>query len=289
LCFAFFGGTFKKVIYDNDSVLKNNKTNKLTLFCLQMEVHYKFEAIFCNKAAGWEKGAVENAVGFCRRNFLAGLTEFPSIDQLNIFLEEECLKVLAEEKHYISGRPLCEIFDELQNKTSPFNKGKPWGKWEDLKVNEFQQILYQGYNYSVPERYVGFHLRVFITVFTIDIYDGIQLVISHKRRFYEKGDSLLLDHYLDQLLRKPKAVPHAKVIKDQQFPEHILELQNRFLQQLSRKRGRPTIYPKSSPKKESIGRRLSYGNTISVKLQRCQLYGHRIYSWTTPDSASSSY
>lgn len=30
--------------------------------------HYRVEAGFCNPASGWEKGNVENAVGFLRRN-----------------------------------------------------------------------------------------------------------------------------------------------------------------------------------------------------------------------------
>ena len=83
LLFNFFGGTFSKAIYDNDSVLKINKTNEETAFCMELQVHYKFEAIFCNKAAGWEKGAVESSVGYCRRNFFAGIQSFETVDKLN--------------------------------------------------------------------------------------------------------------------------------------------------------------------------------------------------------------
>ncbi|NOT80284.1 MAG: hypothetical protein HOP07_14915 [Bacteriovoracaceae bacterium] len=52
-----------------------------------MENYYNFEAIFCNKAAGWEKGSVENGVGYCRRNFLPGLPSFETMNSLNNYLK----------------------------------------------------------------------------------------------------------------------------------------------------------------------------------------------------------
>lgn len=228
LCFGFFGGKFEKVIYDNDSVVKNNKTNEPSQFCLEMEIHYGFEAVFCNKESGWEKGAVENAVGYCRRNFLAGLSEFPTLESLNTYLEEKCLKEISEEDHYVTKRPLSELFDEVGKIVISFPKGKTWGKWETLKVNEFQQVTYQGYGYSVPERFVGSYLKVLITVTHIEIYDGHQLVYNHSRRYLENDDALVLDHYLDQLLKKPRAITQAKVIKNQKFPDYILELQRKL-------------------------------------------------------------
>jgi len=235
LIFNFFGGTFPYIIYDNDTVLKVGKTNEPTQFCVELQIHYKFEAIFCNKAAGWEKGSVENAVGFCRRNFLAGVPQFNSISDLNNYLEEECLNHIINEKHYVSKRPLHELYDELKDKLSPFTKGKPWGRWEDLKVDSFQQIHYQNYGYSVPERFVGFKVKVFITASSINIYDGNDLICSHNRLFYEEGDSLVLDHYLEQLYKKPRAILHAKVFKEHKFETHILELKRRLYNKFKEK------------------------------------------------------
>ena len=52
-----------------------------------IKIRDKFEAIFCNKAAGWEKGSVENGVGYCRRNYLPGLPSFETINSLNNYLK----------------------------------------------------------------------------------------------------------------------------------------------------------------------------------------------------------
>ncbi len=228
LLFNFFGGTFSNVIYDNDSVLKINKTGEETQFCTELQIHYKFEAVFCNKASGWEKGAVESAVGFCRRNFLAGIPSFNSFESLNSFLEDECLDNILKEKHYISGRPLYELFDELKNKLNPFDRGRSWGRWEDCRVDNFQHISYQNRNYSVPERFVGSSLKVFIAVFTIDIYSDNDLVYSHERLFLAKTDSLIPDHYLEQLLKKPRAIKHAKVITQHVFEKSLTEMRYRL-------------------------------------------------------------
>jgi transposase len=40
---------------------------------------YRFEAVFANAAAGWEKGSVENLVGYARRNFLVPVPEVASL------------------------------------------------------------------------------------------------------------------------------------------------------------------------------------------------------------------
>lgn len=223
----FFGGVFSEYIYDNDSVLKNNKTRNPTDFCLELQLHYGFEAIFCNKASGWEKGSVELSVGFCRRNYLAGVQSFNS-KEINHYLEERCLNEIANGTHYSSKKPLCELFDELKNKLLPHHPGKIWGRWTDAKVDRFQYVSYQSRNYSVPLQYVGSTVKIFVTANSIEIYDGHTLITSHERLFFKQHDSIILDHYLDQLLKKPRAVKHAKAITHHQFADHVLNLKHQL-------------------------------------------------------------
>jgi transposase len=87
-CFWHFGGVFQFCVYDNDGAICNSKLGTANQFLSDMESYYNFEAIFCNKASGWEKGSVENGVGYCRRNFLPGLPDFESLMNLNHYLEE---------------------------------------------------------------------------------------------------------------------------------------------------------------------------------------------------------
>jgi hypothetical protein len=68
--------------------------------------------------------------------------------------------------------------------------------------------------YSVPEKFVGSHVRVAIGAFNIAIYKKEELIQEHVRIFTPGVDSLLLEHYLDQLRRKPGALWDSKVTKD---------------------------------------------------------------------------
>ena len=89
--FSYFGGIFSEATYDNDCVLIKEvlgTEHKQTDFSLFWEHHYGFSSNFCNRGAGNEKGSVENAVGFCRRNYLAALPKFLNWTELNDHLEK---------------------------------------------------------------------------------------------------------------------------------------------------------------------------------------------------------
>jgi len=221
-CFQYFGGVFSNVIYDNDSVLKINKTDDETKFALELQTHYGFKSIYCTKASGWEKGAVENGVGYCRRNFLAGLPEFCSFSVLNINLITQC-DALLETAHYISKKLLSEYMETVKKKLLPLNSGKQWGRYDDFVVNNFQQFTYQGHAYSVPESFVGAKVKVYITVDRVVVYDADKQIASHSRKFFTGEDSLLLDHYLNQLVKKPGAIPHARVMKSEPFTSSLIK------------------------------------------------------------------
>jgi len=218
--FKYFGGVFKHLNYDNDSVLKNNQLDIETTFALELQSHYGFEAIYCNKASGHEKGAVENSVGYCRRNFLAGLMEFDSLGAINGYLENQCNKQW-EEVHHLCQKPLKDYLSIINMQLLPYVPHSPWGRWIDLKVNSQQTLSFQDHKYSVPEKFVGCLLKVHASVFKIYIYDGMSLITEHERKYLPGEDSLILDHYLDQLEKKPTAIAHAKVIKDHPFEAHL--------------------------------------------------------------------
>jgi transposase len=228
--FNYFGGVFENIIYDNDSVLKINSTDEETGFAIELKAHYGFKTIYCNKASGWEKGAVENSVGYCRRNFLSGVAEFSSNEELNIYLKNKCDEILSE-SHYTSGKLIKEYYEEAKSIVKKHTKGKLWGRYEDLLVSGFQQITHKDHLYSLPEKYVGAKLKAFITVDQVCIYDENELITTHPRCFIQGTDSLFLDHYLDQLERKPNAIPHARVMKAEKFSSVLI----RFWEKLKEK------------------------------------------------------
>jgi transposase len=77
--FEFWGGVPRMAVYDNLQpavlqVLQGHSRREHDVF-LHFHSVYRFEALFANVHAGWEKGSVENLVGYARRNYLVPLPE----------------------------------------------------------------------------------------------------------------------------------------------------------------------------------------------------------------------
>jgi transposase len=58
---------------------------------LIMADHYMVEPTACSPAAGWEKGQVEHQVQTIRGRFFQPRLKFASLEELNGWLEAECL------------------------------------------------------------------------------------------------------------------------------------------------------------------------------------------------------
>lgn len=71
--------------------------------------------------------------------------------------------------------------------------------------SSLQTVRYDSYQYSVPEKFVGSHLKAFISVDTIILFSEEEKVYEHQRFYFEKIDALIFENYLDQLSRKPGA------------------------------------------------------------------------------------
>jgi transposase len=229
--FSYFGGIFPLVIYDNDSVVVKEiigSERKQTDFSLELEEHYGFTSRFCNPASGNEKGAVENAVGYCRRNYLMGLPAFENWCSSNDFLNECCKQNIVEGVHYKTGEKHSDTFTSLKSALTPTLPPRKWRKWFDCRVDKCQLITLDNGQYSVPEKFVGAYVRVALTAFEMEVIKDEE-VITHHKRLHQKGASLQLEHYLDQLYRKPHAVKHCKAIRNEQFHPKLQEVWDRLL------------------------------------------------------------
>lgn len=234
--FIFFGGIFDRVIYDNDTVVVKivGKQRKQTTFSMSMEEHYGFESHFCNPSSGHEKGAVENAVGYCRRNFLSGLPAFKNWDDVNKWLEDCCIKDIKEKNHYKTHQKLSDLLCMVKAKLHPLRPKKSWYDYLDCRVDKFQCITVNYHKYSVPEGFVGSKMRVAVTHDRIEIMEDNNLIIAYERK-YTSGDSLTLDHYLNQLQRKPRAFTYAKPVKEAVFHDKFLEMRTRLFEKYEEK------------------------------------------------------
>ena len=235
--FSFFKGAFPKIVYDNDSVLVKKvigSERSQTDFSHSLEEHFGFESHFCNLASGNEKGAVENGVGYCRRNFLAGTPSFDSWDEVNSHLEASCMKNIQEGHHYKTKKPLLEAFEQLKDKLKPLLPKMNWNKSDNYRVDSCQLISIKQNSYSVPEKYIGGNVRVEKSVFLVKIFNDEEIIALHERQ-YGSNDSLNLNHYLDQLQYKANAFWDCKAVTNKKFDENLMEIWGRLSERLTKK------------------------------------------------------
>ena len=101
--FEHIGGVPTEIWFDNTrtivtKVIKGggrNVTERFQRFC----EHYRIKAVFMNPESGWEKGNVENKVGYLRRNELVPVPRFDSLADENKYLLDRC-ELDMQREHY---------------------------------------------------------------------------------------------------------------------------------------------------------------------------------------------
>lgn len=220
--FAWLGGVPAECLYDNPKtavvrILAGPKREEHQTFS-QLRAHYLFESLFCRPAEAHEKGAVENLVGYVRRNTLVPVPAVASWEELNAHLLTWCERerTAAGERWEQERQQLRPLPDQ------PFIAGV-----RSLAVVSRLSLIRVDHNrYSVPCQYVGQAVQVLRSTFAIDV--GVKdEPIAHHARCYRRGETLLqLEHYLPAIARKPHAVSHAAVIA--QLPPIYAQVRDRL-------------------------------------------------------------
>jgi transposase len=200
--FAFFGGTFAELWYDNakTAVVRilagPEREEHESLSALR--THYLFESSFCTPGAGNEKGSVENLVGYVRRNALVPFTrEFADMAALNAHLRAWCERERA--RHGEAWKLEEAALGELPPWPFPASVSRP------VVANKTAMVSVDRVRYSVPVACAGMTLRAESFVDRVEIYRGADRVAGHARS-YARGEVVLeLAHYLDAFARKPRA------------------------------------------------------------------------------------
>ena len=211
--FSWLGGVPQECLYDNPKtaivrILAGPYRQEHTVFS-SLRAHYLFDSYFCRPAQGHEKGAVENLVGYVRRNALVPVPDFPSWDALNEHLLQWC----EREKGRLRDRWEPERTALLPLPAKLFCSGLT----KLMPVNRLSLITVDRNRYSVPCRYVGQTLKLTLFTDRIELWDKKERVAVHERCYGRGETKLCLEHYLPALARKPRAATHAAVVR--QMPE----------------------------------------------------------------------
>src|ERR1700756_5122050 len=99
--FAALGGVAREIAYDNLATAVAEHDGRLVRFLprfLGFAREYGFFPHACNPAAGWEKGKVERAIGYLRRNFWP-LREFTDLHDANRQVRQWLAEVANQRLH----------------------------------------------------------------------------------------------------------------------------------------------------------------------------------------------
>jgi transposase len=177
--------------------------------------HYRFQAFYCLPGieGAHEKGGVEGEVGYFRRNYLVPVPEVASLAELNTRIEEA---EQAEDGRRIGARirTIGQDFAAEQPLLMPL-PDEPFetGLLLTPRVDRYGQVTVRNNRYSVPVRLIGRQVRVVLRSSELVIYDRHAEVARHPRLAAKGAENLLLDHYLEALMRKPGALPGSAALE----------------------------------------------------------------------------
>jgi transposase len=223
--FEYFEGIPKRVRQDNlkpcvASILKG-RCRKYTEKYAKFVEYYGFEISACNPARGNEKGHVERDIQTFSRRIKSRLqiekVEFNSYSDLNSWIlnsieimQTGITAKFLEEKQAL--QPLRKHYKEVITQV------------HFLSASKFGTVRFGKSVYSVPDGYIDLNLKLEASAYEIKIFDldNGKIIATHDR-LKEESASILLEHVIGSLLRKPQAMLSWKH-KDLLFSDEIMNL-----------------------------------------------------------------
>ena len=171
------------------------------------KLHYRCQARYCNPYSGHEKGNVENAVGFLRRNLMVPEPEAASLAALNKQLLAQC-DVLLEQDHWQHRVPIGQLFtaDRAAGLALP-GVGFDAVRFVSRKADKYGNITVDDVAYGAGPVFAQQGVTVAVRHETIEILDGQnQPAVTFTRSFDHQTETVINPAgTLPLLARKPGA------------------------------------------------------------------------------------
>lgn len=196
----FFGGAPRKIIVDNfkGAVLHHGRHGEVRFnpHFLDFTSHYGMLPVACNVKAPYEKGRIENGIGYIKGNFISG-NHFSGLDEAQMALRHWLDNIANIRIHGTTRQRPVDLFKyEEKAALLPLNPHSfDCSRIESRTADVRCRVHCDGNQYSVPSRYAGLAVSMRITTDTVFIYHDGKLIATHIRS-YGKG-ALVADprHY----------------------------------------------------------------------------------------------
>ncbi|MCA1700726.1 MAG: IS21 family transposase [Actinobacteria bacterium] len=241
--FAFFGGVFETVRYDNlgeavKKVLKGRRRVETDRF-VALRSHYMFEAEYTRpgKQGAHEKGGVEGEVGRFRRNHLVPICEVADLAELNNRLANASRADLART---IRGR--CETVGQALARETVLLRALPAEAFDAAellapRVDAKALVTIKQNQYSVPVGLAGLRVAARVGAREVEIRHDGRLVARHARLDGRFELTACLDHYLELLALKPGALSRSLALRQERERGAWPDCYDELWQQIEQKVG----------------------------------------------------
>jgi hypothetical protein len=231
--FQFFRGQCTRGIYDNMKTAVDaiyvGKERAFNRRFLAMCSHYLVDPVACTPGAGWEKGQVENQVGNIRERLFVPRPRFKTLDDLNGWLIDECVRYAKEQPHpELPDQTVFAVFEAEREKLIAYCG--PFDGWRSVtaSVSKTCLVRFDNNKYSVASKAVGRPVDVYAYADRIVIRQNGEIVGEHARVFGR--DQIVYDpwHYVPVLSRKPGAMRNGAPFKGWELPASIGRVQRKL-------------------------------------------------------------
>jgi len=171
--------------------------------------HYGFSIRPCNVGQAHEKGRVENAVGYVKKNFLAGL-DIPDFSALGPAVRHWLDTVANVRRHGETQQKPVDLFAQERPSLRPL-PAHPFdiATVSPVRASRQFRITLDTNRYSVPAEYAGQSLTLKAYPDRLCLYAEEELIARHPRSYDRHQDFEDPDHPKPLLEQRKKARDHA--------------------------------------------------------------------------------
>ena len=214
--FNYFGGTPAKTMVDNlkSAVLQHpfGRPALLNPRYKDFAGHYGTEIVPCGVGQPQEKGRVENAVAYVKKNFLAG-REIIRLDALNADVRQWLDTVANERIHGTTHRKPVDLFAAEKAALRPLPI-LPYdvAAIRPARANSQFRVIVETNRYSVPAEHAGTPVTLKLYPEHVCIYRQDKLIARHLRS-YDRHQDIEDPEHPRALLRQRRKAADQKLLQ----------------------------------------------------------------------------
>jgi hypothetical protein len=220
----FFGGSPQKVMIDNLKVgVLRHPLGEPALFhprYLDLAHHYGFQPVACNVRKANEKGRVENAVGYVKKNFLSGLElpSFAAIEPAAILWRDTVANVRV---HRETNRKPLDLFAQEKPRLKPL----PFQAYDGavvrpISANGCCHVTLDTNRYSVPALYASQKLTLKLYPDELLLFHHEKLIATHRRSYDRRQKIRNPEHFKELEGQRQKARNQTLLLTFQALSPH---------------------------------------------------------------------